>query len=190
MSARCWSKLASGIFIYQLSAINFHISRFYSVLFGRLEGGRLAGSIRGGVGDGRFIGSILGTEPDGRGIGVGVSSSSGVAEGDGEGEELGFGDGVGDFTLAFEFVVVFALNKLFEPLKLKFESNPRFVLMFTFAFALFALAFMLPLSESPRDIAQKPSAPTTNNASVPNIVRKTILTVFDFGCCCGGITRA
>jgi len=42
------------------------------VLFGLFTGGLFMGSMRGGVGDGRFIGSIDGTEAEGRGVGVGV----------------------------------------------------------------------------------------------------------------------
>ena len=101
-----------------------------------------------------------------------------MAVADGEGDGLGFGDGVGDFT--FEFVVAFELKRVFDPLKLKFESKPRFVLIKTFALALFALPASDP-RESPREIAQNPNPPTTRSASVPKMVSTTTFTVFDFG---------
>ena len=142
---------------------------------------RFIGNIRGGVGEGLFTGSIVGTDADGRGVGDGRSrSSSGVADGVADGDGLGFGVGVGDFTFALTLVLVFVDALNVPVLKLKLASKPRFVLMFTLAltFALFAVESG---SRITRDNAQKPRAPTTSNVSVPKIVKKTTFTVFDFG---------
>lgn len=64
---------------------------------------------------------------------------------------------------------------------MKFASNPRFVFTFRFAFAFVLLAFeFVPL---PLRIAtsQNPKAPIASRVRVPNMVKTTVLKVWDLG---------
>lgn len=120
--------------------------------------------------------------------GVAVGSGSGVSSGVAVAVGRGVGEGVG--------VGVRALLFTFKPL-LKFpvfdvlpKSNellmPKFELMSAFMFIRFVLtlAFRLELPFSPRPIrSQRAPAPMASRPTVPIIVKKTTMTVFDF---CGG----